>query len=244
MTRYEITTGHFPVLVFKAAGHSSELQVVFLEGDGKPWDASGRTPASNPTPRDALAFDLLGRTPGERYYVVRPCYFDYARNACHPDDWTRGRFSEPVVASLAEAIKTTINPDSAVVLVGYSGGGALAMLLADRIQNLLAIVTVAGLLNVESWTRHHGYLPLSGSLNPADAVVPPHVLQLHLVGLRDRIVPAKLTHAAIRNRDAGNQNILEYPSFDHVCCWRQDWKQIWTEIDNRIAAHRNVAARH
>ena len=49
-----------------------------------------------------------------------------------------------------------------VTFVGYSGGGVLAVLIAERLDNVAGVITVGANLDTDAWTEHHGYLPLTG----------------------------------------------------------------------------------
>ena len=67
----------------------------------------------------------------------RPCYY-VQNNNCDPSLWTNARYSERVVDIMAYAIRDFITrfEISSVRLIGYSGGGSLAMLLATRITEV------------------------------------------------------------------------------------------------------------
>ena len=221
-----VQTSTFEHSVYEKSGDSA-YQVVFIEGDGRPWVAGGTLPARDPSPLDALAFDLMLATPASASYLTRPCYFDTWTAACAVETWTSERYSDAVVASLAEAIGTTTDPERPLILVGYSGGGALAVLLAAELESVDGIVTVAGLLDTDAWTSHHGYEPLSGSLNPA--AVMPEVIQLHLHGAADAVVPVEQTRRAVAESSSSSLRIFD--DYDHVCCWRRDWPEIWREVE-------------
>ena len=51
-----------------------------------------------------------------------------------------------------------------VILVGYSGGGAIAVLLAARRLDVAGVITVSADLDLAYWTQRDGLAPLSGSL--------------------------------------------------------------------------------
>jgi pimeloyl-ACP methyl ester carboxylesterase len=128
---------------------------------------------------------------------------------------------------MAVALRRTLGPDAdrKVTLVGYSGGGVLAMLIAVRIEQVETVVTIAANLDIDAWADHHGYSRLSGSLNPAtQPPLPTRIRQIHLAGERDVRVPAKLSREAL-NRQPNAQHIV-VPSFDHRCCWERDWPSI------------------
>ena len=57
----------------------------------------------------------------------------------------------------------SVHPYPHVVLIGYSGGGTLAWLMASRIPETTRVVTIAANLDIDEWTRIHGDSPLSGS---------------------------------------------------------------------------------
>lgn len=230
--QYEIVGKPYRHLVFHRREPEKRL-FVFIEGDGTPW-ISGNTIASDPTPNNVLAFDLMLSTDARSLYVGRPCYFRLVDPECESTDWTHGRFSGRIVDSMASAIVHSGNPDETtqIVLIGYSGGGSLAMLLASRLPNVTAVVTVAGLIDTESWVDHHGYEPLLESLNPATMQIPKHIKQIHVVGGKDRIVPAIQTAEAIRKWE--NAEIWKYEGFDHRCCWKEEWSEIFRRVENLL----------
>jgi dienelactone hydrolase len=205
---------------------------VFIEGDGSPWRRNGTLVADDPTPHHALALELATRTPGSVIYLGRPCYFS-ARNdaACESRVWSSQRYSALVVESMAAVANryAAANNSHCVILVGYSGGGTLAVLMAPLIPAACAVVTIAADLDIEAWTAWHGYLPLEGSLNPAtQAALEPLIQQLHLVGDRDTTVPPRLSR---RYFDRLNSDqVWHFAAFDHVCCWVETWPEIITRI--------------
>ncbi len=224
--RSELRTSKFEHAVYRKSGNAS-YQVVFIEGDGRPWNGSGMAPSRDPTPRDALAFDLMLATPSEALYVTRPCYFETWNESCLPGTWTSGRFSADVISSLAEAISAATDADRPLIVVGYSGGGALAILVASELERVDGVVTVAGLLDSDSWTDHHGFEPLSDSTNPASRS--PDATRIHLHGALDTVVPVELVREALTN--AENAELRVFDQYGHVCCWRENWPRIWREIE-------------
>ena len=199
---------------------------IYIEGDGSPWIAN-RWVATDPTPRSPVMLELMQLDPGPTLYLGRPCYFGLQQN-CESVHWTSGRYSETVVESMIVALNTTIEQldlRGDIVLIGHSGGGVLAMLLAPRIPNVDTLVTLAANLDIDRWTQYHGYSPLLLSLNPAtQAPLPDHIVQLHLVGESDSNVPIQLVRPVVdREPDA---QLLQYPGYDHNCCWAEIWPSI------------------
>lgn len=197
---------------------------VYLEGDGTPWDGPGRS-AADPTPRAPLALALMAGDPQPALLVGRPCYhLERPDPACRPHWWTDGRYAPEVVASLAVVISAEIAARGAsrVTLIGFSGGGALAMLLAPELPAVSRVITLAANLDTAAWTAHHAYPPLTASLDPAARPpLPARIAQTHYLGERDTNVPPSLL-AALRARTVeADWEIL--PGFDHRCCWVARW---------------------
>ena len=198
---------------------------VYLEGDGAPWLRKGLA-AADPTPRTPLMLDLMSLDPAPAVYLGRPCYNGLNdAETCTPEVWTDGRYSEVVVASMSAALERLSRDYPRLVLLGYSGGGTLAMLIAERQPKTVAVVTVAANLDTARWAALHKQLSLSGSLNPASrSPLEPHIRQMHFAGGRDDNVPSDL----VRNAVSRQHDVIfrVFPKQDHSCCWREVWPEI------------------
>lgn len=232
----------FEVLVLEGAafhhrayartGQGSRLHV-YLEGDGEPFATPTRV-AADPHAHHALAFELMALDQAPRLLLDRPCYHQpaAASDPCSSALWTERRYGPEVVLSLETALRRYLEgrPYQEIVFLGYSGGGVLAMLLAERFAETRAVVTVAANLDLEGWTALHGYTPLAGSLDPAQRPpLSPEILQLHLVAEEDRIVPPAVT-LSVAERQPG-ATVLRYPDFDHTCCWARVWPEVLAELE-------------
>ena len=115
------------------------------------------------------------------------------------------------------------------MLVGYSGGGTLAALLATRRQDVSRLVTVAGLLDHAAWTQALRISPLTGSLNPADEWAQlRQIPQVHYVGGKDRQT-GKLALRPALEHPSPQVRVIELPDFDHNCCWAEAWSRLVRE---------------
>jgi len=234
LTRDVVEGENFRLVTYRnhAQADKAALLHVYLEGDGLPWRTRYQI-SWDPTPRDPLALRLMKKDPAPSVYLGRPCYDGQATStACGAYMWTDGRYGPEVVSSMRAALAHLLarREYAGVVLIGYSGGGTLAMLLAERVPQTRAVITVAGNLDPARWARLHRYSPLRGSLNPADE--PPldtEIRQVHYVGSRDRNVPPSFVRAVAREQP--NAAVVVIPRFDHRCCWEAAWPSILESFD-------------
>jgi pimeloyl-ACP methyl ester carboxylesterase len=168
---------------------------VYLEGDGMAFITRTR-PAPDPTSRDPVAFRLASRHPGSGpvLYLGRPCQYveDADKKGCTEAVWTSARMSEAAVRSASEAIAQAMRVARAteLALYGFSGGGGIAALLAQRRQDVIFLGTIAGNLDHRFWTTCLNLTPLYASLNPMDEVgSTARIPQLHLAGGKDSVIP-------------------------------------------------------
>jgi hypothetical protein len=217
------------VLTGYAKEGSGKDLVVYIEGDGRAW-ISHRVPSDDPTPKDPLAFRLAVLDPAPKVlYLGRPCQFapPGSMRKCESRFWTIARFSLPVVEAMDMALtqaKTVLRADR-LHLIGYSGGGALAVLLASRRRDVATLMTVAGNLDHDKWTHHHQVTPLYDSLNPVNVAASLRACpQVHFVGSEDEIVPPFVVRSFVdRMGDPFGTRLVEIPKFDHNCCWVKAW---------------------
>jgi dienelactone hydrolase len=213
---------------------ASDTLVVYLEGDGLAWYSATQV-STDPTPSDAVALRMALVHPGPHAsaYLARPCQF-VRDTRCDERYWTDARFAEEVVQSVSKALDRLLawNGSRRLVLVGYSGGGAVAALVAARRTDVAALVTVAGNLDVQAWVRHHRLSPLRRSLDPAPLMPAlARVPQVHFVGAKDSTVPASLTLTLARRLEGSVPLVVQVlPDFDHACCWAQEWPQLWQRV--------------
>lgn len=182
--------------LLKGRPRSSAELVVYLEGDGR-GVIRGQV-SQDPTPSKAMGFELAKSDPSAAVlYLARVGQFQPAQTGKkYQQYWSNKRLSEESVQAANHAIdqaKTRIGAQR-IHLVGYSGGGGLAVLLAERRQDVVSLATVAGLLDINWWVREKNFQPLTGSLNPADqAAHISHIPQVHFYGAEDSIIPPAMS---------------------------------------------------
>ncbi len=233
-SRHTVAGSEFEHAVYTAPQGPAPLLHVYLEGDASPRMAHRYSPA-DPTPHRPLMLELMALDPAPSVLLGRPCQHGLDPD-CDPDLWTVGRYGERVVASLTAALQREREQSraSGVVLVGYSGGGALALLIAERVPETRAVVTLAGNLDLARWSEHHAYIPLSRSLDPATR--PPlqgGIVQIHLLAGHDERVPPALTKASIARQPGATTRT--YPEFDHSCCWETIWPAVLEDLAKALA---------
>lgn len=228
-SRTDLHVGKFRLAaLIRKPSRASDTLVVYIEGDGAAWPTPYHPPR-DPTPTRPVALALAAADPSAAVaYLGRPCQY-LSADALHDCDsayWTDRRFAPEVVAAFDEAVslQKSVLAARRVKLFGYSGGGAIATLLAARRDDVEWLVTIASPLAVKEWAARHEVSPLRGSLDPVD--LDENIRfpgSVHFVGNEDRIVPAENVGSFIRRKGGRMERI---PGFDHECCWAKDWRRL------------------
>lgn len=223
----------FRMAFFYRAGHAPVNRLhVYLEGDGRPW-LQGNWPADDPTTRASLMLPLMAMDHEAALYLGRPCYNGHAQDAgCDASLWTSARYGESVVHAMTAALAQLCKKHQIqqLVLIGHSGGGTLALLLAERLPQTRLIVTLAGNYDIDAWTEHHGYLRLSESINPARQPAT-GIEEWHFLGAQDKTVPPQLFLSALRQRKNSRVEVL--PGVEHQAGWQEVWPLILKKLDQK-----------
>jgi len=220
----------------------STTLTIYIEGDGLAW-LDRTTPSSDPTPLRPVGLRLALADPAPNIlYLARPCqYLGISKpGECNLRYWTSHRYAEDVVVALNDAIerrKQRIRAQD-VELIGYSGGGVIAALIAGRRTDVVRIVTVAANLDLAAWTKTLGVDAMPASLDPAREIDRIKATpQYHLVGTDDESVPPSVVRSYVsRNARPSNMRVIEeVKDYDHDCCWHRDWVARITAIRGRPA---------
>ena len=211
------------VIYFQQGVSKPSTLHVYLDGDGEPW-IHNRLVAKDPTPKNPLLLKLMSMDRTSSLYLGRPCYHGFSTTSpCDSSLWTSARYSMTVVVSMEKALRNFIGHSEyqEIVLIGYSGGATLAMLLAPRIESITKVVTIAGNLDSDAWTSYHNYSPLKESINPAHHQALAGIQQFHLIGKADKNIPYSLVEPFLKTQP--DAQVLIWDNFDHSCCWHEIW---------------------
>ncbi|MBN2189707.1 MAG: alpha/beta hydrolase [Candidatus Aureabacteria bacterium] len=222
---------NFSLITFQRISDGKKPLHVYIEGDGKAYIKRTMV-SSNPTPGNPLGLKLASSDPSPNIlYIARP--YQYYESAGSFEDqskyWTTRRYSDEVVSDINEIISQVKGKNNLrdIILIGYSGGGALAALIATRRDDVILLVTVAGNLDTDFHTKLHNVSPLEGSLNPADFPDKlKKIKQVHFVGGRDTVVPPSVAESYREKISPTPENfsIIEIKGNTHSKGWDKNWR--------------------
>ncbi len=226
-----VDTSYFKLTAYSRLTAPGGPLVVYIEGDGRAWLSKNRL-SEDPTPHHPLVLTLASEDDSDNVvYLARPCQYETLETDphCGPAYWSDKRFSEEVVASMNEAVDQLKRQAdaTAIHLIGYSGGGAVAVLVAARRNDVASLRTIAGNLDHEAVNRANGVSLLRGSLNALDyAQKVASIPQEHLVGGKDKIVPPLIAKKfAKKANNPACIKITEVPNATHESGWIEVWPQ-------------------
>jgi pimeloyl-ACP methyl ester carboxylesterase len=205
-----------------------EPLTVYIEGDGLAWITRSRA-SSDPTPADPLVMRLASLDPSQNVaYLARPGqYASLGASECDAKYWTAKRFAPEVIGDMDSAVSRLRDMAGAgsVSLVGYSGGGAVAALIAARRGDVISLRTIAGNLDCDVVNKYNNVSPLKGSLNPADIAGRLKGLpQRHFVAYNDKIVPLSASESfADKAGDVKHESVTVVMGVTHYSGWDAKW---------------------
>lgn len=204
---------------------------VYIEGDGFAWK-SRTQPSDNPTPRNPIGLALAASDINENVlYLARPCQFiaPPLSDNCSVNWWTNDRFSPVVISAMNEAISLFVKryPGVKIDLVGYSGGGNIAALLAARRTDVRSLRTVAGNLDVAYVNAQHHVSAMPGAVSAIDNASALRILpQIHFSGNADKTVTPVV---ARRFQQAVGGNCIRVEVVSGMT-HGSDWAAIWPQL--------------
>ncbi len=225
LVRREVSTATFRLTTYSRDRDTAAPVVVYIEGDGLAWKSRSE-PSADPTPAEAMGLRLAALDPSPNVlYLARPCQFTRNDSRCAQTYWTDRRFAEEVVTGMNQAIDLAAR-GRRLHLVGYSGGGAIAALIAARRNDVASLRTVAGNLDHDAVNRFHDVSPMRGSLNAINLAAGLATLpQEHFVGGADEVVPAFVAEAFVRAVGNGDcAKVVRVEGATHTDGWANAWR--------------------
>lgn len=236
LTKDLISTNMFDIVTFTQNSLTSDTLRIYIEGDGMAW-ISRYKPSNDPTPANPIALKLMLKDKySNTLYIARPCQYlqENEKRNCTKEYWTNKRFSKEVVESMDDVINYYQKryEFKKIELIGYSGGGAIALLVSSFRDDISKVVTVAGNLDPDYWTNYHKVSSLDG-LNPVDYVDKlKDIKQIHLIGEKDKIIDKSIFNSYLQ-KTSKKENIENriYSNFTHHKGWIENWSKILDSID-------------
>ena len=242
--RLAISAKLIPIILntttFKLQGYGKfekpgEPLEVFIEGDGLAYITRSR-PSKNPTPIIPVSLQLATISSNPNIlYIARPCQYTeiVSQINCTVKSWTTSRFSEKAIEAVNQAVEFGIKKAQAplVHLVGYSGGGAVAVLVAARRRDIGSVRTLAGYLDHKKLNKVKKVTPLYGSLDPMKiAHLISDIPQHHISGARDKIIPKWIGEEFAMAVGNSRCALTKIADATHT----EGWPKLWKEIGKNI----------
>jgi len=207
---------------------------IYIEGDGAAWPRPHLPPA-DPTPLRPVALALADADRSAAVaYLGRPCQYLSAEalTRCPVDWWTTQRFSPEVLGTYQRALDglKTKTRHPRLRLVGYSGGGVLAALLAEQRNDVVQLTTIAAPLSLGAWTAWHQVSPLPEAQDPAKLSGRARIPAVHYVGSQDDIVPEPIVRAYVTMRGGDLRRVA---GAGHDSGWLEFWRHIHGKESDR-----------
>ncbi len=175
----DVQTEHFSVPVWESTELRNGKTIRFyIEGNG------------NPTPADPMALKLAAKDPYINVVVLsRPCQYSQNKLCENTDIWTRQQYSPEILREMEEIVVYYIQKYKApdVEFVAYDGGAPIAFNLALQLGRVNKVVTVAGILDMDSYAIQNGLPAYVNAKNPMKSISQlSQIPQIHYVGGKDK----------------------------------------------------------
>lgn len=232
LTESRIDASPFTLTSYQRLEQNGVPVTIYIEGDGQAW-LTKTQPALNPTPNNPLALKLAALDSAQNVvYLARPCQYSGTGDGspCQSKYWMSSRYAPEVLEAYNHALDDLKGRSGAngFHLIGFSGGGTIAALLAGQRSDILSLRSVSGNLDHRAHSEIHKVSTLEASLNPPQyaaklATVP----QRHFIGGKDKIVPQTIYDrysAALPRANCTSYEIL--PQADHLEGWTDNWQSL------------------
>lgn len=225
----DIPAGSFVLKSFSRVEAPGRPANVYIEGDGFAW-IDRKTPSPDPSPLNPIGLKLAAADSSPNVlYLARPC--QYIRNVrCDARYWTSARFTSKIIEAFGDAVskEKQKNHLGDINLIGFSGGGAVAALLAARRSDILSLRTVAGNLDTSVFGRVNDVSSLDQSDNPADiAKSVANIPQIHFIGGADDVISVEEVENFLKR--VGTTHCAQTKTLEHLSHdgeWAENWPRL------------------
>ncbi|MBP7190236.1 MAG: alpha/beta hydrolase [Rickettsiaceae bacterium] len=219
--------GRFSLYTYQKISDPKAPIAIYIEGDG--FIVYRDYISNDPTPVHPMLIRLAAMDDRPNVvYIARPCQYTIKENlgVCNSGYWTGKRMSEDSVEAVDDVIRK-IAQNRKIDLIGFSGGGGIAVLVAARNHNVRSMITIAGNLDHVAFNKYHKTTPMAESLNPIDYVSSVrNIPQLHLSGTNDKAVPPFISENFEKAANSVCVHREVFPGFTHSKGWDSVWKSI------------------
>lgn len=231
LSRNDIQTKTFLIATWSRITPPAHLLRVYIEGDGFAWK-SRTQPSDDPTPRNPIGLTLAAADKNQNVlYIARPCQFigPPLPAHCETSVWTNDRFSPSVIDAMNDVLNHFVKqyPGVKLELIGYSGGGNIAAILAERRTDVRSLRTVAGNLDVAYVNATHHVSAMPDAVSAIDrASALQKMPQLHFSGDADKTVTPEVTQRFQRAVGGHCSQVEVVRNMAHG----SDWAAIWSQL--------------
>lgn len=198
----------------KAGIQPQETLRFYIEGNG------------NPNPKKPIALSLAKEDSYNNIIVLtRPCQYVQNKICQNTDIWKTERYNPEIIEQIQEVITFFIKKHKAknIEFVAYSDAAPIAFILAQRLGGTKKIITIAGVLDIDSYAKQNDLPSFKNAQNLTGmknfvAQIP----QIHYIGSEDTVVTRSMTERFISKLNNPKDITLKIVhGFDH-----QDWDNI------------------
>jgi pimeloyl-ACP methyl ester carboxylesterase len=228
LRREEVTAGSFKLTILSRIVDVNQPINVYIDGD-VPGLAPVAAPGTDAKPDEAATLRLAELdTSYNVVFISRPCQFGIDDPFCHIKPGESERYAEIFYRSVDRALDYVVSvvPHPHLNLIGYSGGGAMAAVLAARRHDVDSLRTIAGNLDPNGNGQTHAAEPRNDFIDPLElaprlALLP----QEHFVGGKDEFVTPKMAENFVQAMGPTYcARIIRIPGATH----KTGWEEVWT----------------
>ncbi len=243
MIKRDILASPYVLRAYERIHNKGGVANIYIEGGASEFSDINEW-SDNPTPINPVALHLSSKDSFDNViYIARPCQYNglVSGDKCDSSDWNENRFSERILNAFDDALDDIAGRYGiyGFNLIGYSGGGVIALLLANNRSDILSVRTIASPLDIDTQYGVLGDVNLSGSLNPKDfASKLSNIPQYHFIGGQDRFIPPSILHSYVQSvSDDRCIKTMFIQEASHDRGWVDKWSEL---LDEDVICRKSV----